>query len=79
MAIIMTPIAMRELLVTHLEGAAGENRAHWERAIGPVEKLPTHLNLHCNWGIEPKASDRDIHTIEQAVALVRAEYPYVAP
>jgi len=79
MGSVMTPEAMREFLATLLQGAAGETRDHWERAIGPVEKLPIHLNLHCNWRIRPKASKRDMRAIEHAVALVRTEHPYVAP
>lgn len=78
MANVMTPAELRELLTTLLEGAAGETRAHWEQAIGPVEKLPLWEAMHCNWRVRPKVRGRDLRAIEQAVTLVREAHPYVA-
>jgi len=79
MASILTPDQLRDLLATLLEGAAGGDHDDWLRAIGPVEKLPTHLNLHCNWTVHPKGKTAEIAAIRRAVELVRAEHPYVAP
>lgn len=79
MASILTPDQMRDLLATLLEGAAGGAHDDWLRAIGPVEKLPTHLNLHSNWRVHPKGKKAELAAIEHAVELVRAEHPYVAP
>jgi hypothetical protein len=77
MASIMTPGEMAELLATLLEGAAGGSHDHWLNALGPVEQLPTHLNLHCNWRVQPKAGKRDLAAIKRAIEIVRAEHPYV--
>ena len=76
---IHTPDQLRDLHATMLEGAAGGAREHWLDVIGPVEKLPTHLNLHCNWAVHPKGKKAELAAIERAVELVRAEHPYVAP
>ena len=78
MASILTPNELRELLATLLEGAAGGEHDAWLRAIGPVEKLPTHFNLHCNWRVSPKGKSAERKAIAQAVELVRQEHPYVA-
>ncbi|NYT43090.1 hypothetical protein HZY97_20110 [Sphingomonas sp. R-74633] len=79
MASVPTPDEMRDLLATLLEGAAGGSHREWLRAIGPVEKLPTYLNIHCNWAVHPKGKPAERKAIEQAVAVVRAAHPYVAP
>ncbi|WP_342248590.1 hypothetical protein [Sphingomonas sp. OTU376] len=79
MAIIMTPEQLRDLLATLLEGAAGGTHDAWLRAIGPVEKLPTHLNITCNWAVHPKGTAAQKNAIARAVELVREEHPYVAP
>lgn len=79
MASILTPDQLRDLLATLLEGAAGGTHDDWLRAIGPVEKLPTHLNLHCNWAVHPKGKKSELAAIARAVEVVRAEHPYVAP
>lgn len=79
MGSILTPDQLRDLLATLLEGAAGGERDAWLRAIGPIEKLPTHLNLHCNWSVNPSGSTGERDAIAEAVRLVRAEHPYVAP
>jgi hypothetical protein len=79
MASILTPDQMRDLLATLLEGAAGGTCEAWFDAIGPVEKLPTHLNLRCNWAVHPKGKKSERDAVERAVAIVRQEHPYVAP
>jgi len=78
MASILTPEEMRELLATLLEGAAGETHEGWLRAIGPVEKLPTHTNVRCNWAVHPKGTAAQKKAITRAVELVREQHPYVA-
>ena len=76
---VLTPDKMRDLLAELLEGAAGGTRDQWLDAIGPVEKLPTHLNLHCNWTVYPAGNRKQMTAIERAVDIVRIEHPYVAP
>ena len=71
----LTPDQMRDLLATLLEGAAGGSHDDWLAAIGPVEKLSTHLNLHCNWRIAPTGKKAELAAIRRAVDLVRAEHP----
>lgn len=78
MANILTPDQLRDLLATLLEGAAGGARADWLRTIGQVEKLPTHLNLHCNWAVHPSGSSAEREAVRAAVNVVRSEHPYVA-
>lgn len=78
MAHPLNPDEMRDLLATLLEGAAGGARENWLRALGPVEQLPTHLNVRCNWRVRPKGKKAELAAIERAVELVRAEHPYVA-
>lgn len=77
MASIMTPNQMRDLLADLLQGAAGGERDHWLDAIGPVEQLPTHLNVRGNWRVHPKGEKSEIEAIERAVEIVRQEHPYV--
>lgn len=77
MATVMTPAEMADLLATLLEGAAGGTHDHWLKALGPVEHLPIHTNVRCNWRVEPKAGKRDLAAIKCAIEIVRAEHPYV--
>jgi hypothetical protein len=77
MASVMTPDQMADLLATLLEGAAGGTHEHWLKVLGPVEQLPTHLNIRCNWRVHPKAGKRDLAAIKEAIEIVRAEHPYV--
>lgn len=79
MASVLTPDELRDLLATLLEGAAGGTRDEWLLAIGQIEKLPTHLNLQCNWRVHPKGRKAELAAIEHAVEVVRAEHPFVAP
>jgi len=79
MGTILTPDQMRDLLSTLLEGAAGGTHDEWRHAVGPVEKLTTHLNMHCNWTVHPEGNRKQITAIERAVDIVRIEHPYVAP
>lgn len=79
MASVLTPDDLRDLLATLLEGAAGGTHEAWADAIGPVEKLPTHLNMHCNWTVYPAGTAQEMRAIDRAVDIVRAEHPYVAP
>jgi hypothetical protein len=65
------------LLATMIAGAAGGTKARWRKAIGPVEQLPTWRNIHCNWRVSPRGSHEDCAVVEQVVAIVRAEHPYV--
>ena len=78
MTAIMTPGEMRDFLATLLEGAAGGTRDRWFSAIGPVEKLPTHLNLRSNWAVHPKGKKLEREAVERAVEIARREHPYVA-
>lgn len=77
MASIMTTAEMKDLLATLLEGAAGSTADHWRKALGPVEKLPTHLAVRCNWRVSPKGSKKDLAAIKHAIEIVQAEHPYV--
>jgi hypothetical protein len=79
MASVPTPDELRDLLATLLEGAAGGTHDSWLRAIGPVENLPTHKNIHCNWRVHPKGTPAQRAAIERAVEIVREEHPYAAP
>lgn len=78
MTSLLTRVELRDLLATLLEGAAGGKREDWLRAIGAVEKLPTHLNVRSNWAVHPKGKAAELAAIKRAVELVRAEHPYVA-
>lgn len=66
-----------DLLATVIAGAAGGTKARWRRAIGPVEQLPTWCNIHCNWRVSPCGTGEERAVVEQAVAIVRAEHPYI--
>ena len=78
MGTVLTPDQMRDLLAMLLRGAAGGERGHWLDAIGPVEKLPTHLNVRSNWTVHPKGKAAELAAIRQAVEIVRGEHLYVA-
>lgn len=79
MSTILTPEELRDFLATLLAGAAGGSHASWMEAIGPVEKLPTHLYLSCNWRVSPTGKRSEIAAIQKAIELVREEHPYVVP
>jgi hypothetical protein len=75
---IPTPSQMQDMLAELLEGAAGNSREHWRRAIGEVEQLPTHFHVRCNWRVHPRGRKRDLDAIQKAVEIVRQEHPYIA-
>lgn len=68
---------LAQLLASVIAGVAGGTPGKWRKVIGPVERLPTWCNIHCNWRITPKGTDEQREIVEQAVAVVRAEHPYI--
>lgn len=68
---------IRDLLAHLLAGAAGGTEKPWRARVGEVEALPIFSNVRCNWRIDPKGSAEQLHAIERAAAIVRAEHPYV--
>ena len=72
----MTPTSLRALLAQVLT-AAGHDEAYWLAKIGEVEKRPSVENIHSNWRVTPRAKGKDLGALQNAVALVRAEHPYV--
>jgi hypothetical protein len=75
---VHTPDELGNLLATVITGVAGGSDADWQRAIGPVTKLPIATNARCNWRVSPKGSDAELGIIRRAVEIVRAAHPFVA-
>ena len=75
---ILSPSQMQDLLAELLEGAAGNTRDHWRRAIGELEQLPTRFHVRSNWRVRPRGRKRDLEAVEQAVEVARQKHPYVA-
>ena len=72
-----TPDELADLLATVITGVAGGSKPRWRKAIGPITQLPTWRIVRSNWRVEPRGSDEDCALVEQAVAVVRAEHPYI--
>ena len=74
---IMSADEVGDLLAHVIHGVAGGTEAGWRKVIGPVERMPTWVMVSHNWRVEPKGTAAQRRTVEQAVAIVRAEHPYV--
>lgn len=72
------PTEMADLLAEVVAGVAGGSKAAWRRRVGKVEQLPTWRHVTHNWRVVPTGTAEQRDVIERAVAVVRAEHPYVA-
>lgn len=67
-----------DLLVTVIKGVAGRTERDWRKAVGQIERLPTSRYVIHHWRAAPAGSPAERDLVERAVAVVRAEHPYIA-
>jgi hypothetical protein len=79
MAYIPSEQELRRLLATILAGATEKAETYWTGKLGPIRPVALSLSPATNWrvGVAGAWPD-DERAINQAVALVRAEHPYVS-
>ena len=58
---VLTPDALRNLVASLLEGAAGKTHIHWLEVIGRVEYLtPLLMHIEGNWRVHPRGSSAEL-------------------
>jgi hypothetical protein len=45
--------------------------------MGPIEKRPSIEDIHSNWRVSPTATGEELRAINEALALVRPQHPYI--
>jgi hypothetical protein len=79
MAYIPTEQELRQILATILAGATGKAEAYWNKRLGVIAPVALSLSPATNWRVAlAGAWPDDERAINQAVALVRGEHPYVS-
>jgi hypothetical protein len=69
---------LRQLLATVLTSATGKAETVWVTKLGTVRPVPPTTDPRSKWKLTGSvASAGDIKAIEKAVAVIRAEHPYV--
>jgi hypothetical protein len=69
---------LRQILATILAGSTGTAETHWKDKLGTVRPVPPTTDPRSNWKLtDSKCVAADRTAIEKAVAIVRAEHPYV--
>lgn len=64
------------LLAHVIAGVAGGREAEWKKRI-TIGRVPTWRFVRYNWLVEPSGTAAQREVIEKAVAIVRAEHPYI--
>ena len=75
---VMTADELGDLLVKVIQGVAGGTAANWRRAVGKIQRVETWRFVAFNWLVTPTGSRSERETVDKAVAIVRAEHPYIA-
>jgi hypothetical protein len=68
---------LHDLVVGLLTGAAGGTAERWSQLMGPIEKRPSIEDIHSNWRVSPTATGEELRAINEALALVRPQHPYI--
>ena len=66
-----------DLVVTCIQGVAGRTKRDWRKAVGAFERVPTWRHVTHNWRATPTGTAAERDVVERAVAVVRAEHPYI--
>lgn len=75
---VLSADELGDLLVKIIQGVAGGTAAGWRKAIGKIQRVETWRFVAFNWLVTPTGSAAQRATVEKAVAIVRAEHPYIA-
>jgi len=68
---------LRSDLIKLLAGATATSEAHWSTVIEAVDVHPMARDPRCNWTVRALGSAEDLQALEHALALAKAEHPYV--
>ena len=71
-----TPTELHDLLVRLLTDVVGGTEARWRKLV-TVERVSLSLSPASSWKVVPAGTPAQREAIEHAVAIVRAERPYV--
>jgi hypothetical protein len=74
---IKTVEEARAIIAHVLAGVAGGAETTWRTLIGPIARVPTWQHVRYNWIVQPIGTADQREWIMEAVAVVRAEHPYV--
>lgn len=75
---VMTADEIGNLLVEVIRGVAGGTVTAWRKVIGKVQRVDTWRYVAFNWLVTPTGSKTQRDIADRAVAIVRAEHPYIA-
>jgi hypothetical protein len=73
----VTAAQLQATLVGLLAGAVGGTAEHWASLLGEIEKRPSIEDIHSNWRVSPSATGEELRAINEALALVRPQHPYI--
>lgn len=75
----MTQNQLIDILTSRLMRDNSGTKHRWRKLIAPVQIHSTRTHAHCNWSVNPTASNAEIATIELLLDEVRLSHPILTP